>query len=463
MIEMVFADIDNVKEQVPVLIGNLNNRGNLSAFDVVQQVKLTLPAAIRYNMVDEVSSIKKALIVFLANETSSESYNPFLPLFRLIDESRRAFTQDEKKTIYSLAFQRFTNEIRALKEKRNYSLHGILEMGKGLAQYYAKQQKFIETDSILNSIIDSIEESAPNMPAMRKVSLYRDLVPIIHDFGRKEPLERVNKILQDNAPHIKDEMSPLSIKLSIPTDIIEKDFKAMSEGFTDEQFLFILALRFVPTESELKDYSDKIIKGTESLSMFRHLYFRTDGNLSHEVDPDSEDSSAQFNQACSVALQYLGVALHVMIMKGEETGRLNVDSIMDFIARIPGLPEKRIRIIGKGIAAFLDNDYITSISILIPQVEYLVRLFYQTNGFTVTDNDKVGTTSDALGTLLSKEDIIVFEKNISYYLRLILSQKTGWNVRNLYCHGIEDAFSLTHADRIFHIILLMAALMRPQD
>ena len=43
---MEFADVDNVKEQIPVLIGNLNNRGSLSAFDVVQQVKLTLPAAI---------------------------------------------------------------------------------------------------------------------------------------------------------------------------------------------------------------------------------------------------------------------------------------------------------------------------------------------------------------------------------------------------------------------------------
>ena len=45
-----------------------------------------------------------------------------------------------------------------------------------------------------------------------------------------------------------------------------------------------------------------------------------------ECELDSEGSSAQFDQACSVALQYLGVALHVMIMKGEETGRLNVDS-----------------------------------------------------------------------------------------------------------------------------------------
>ena len=460
---MEFTDVDNVKEQIPVLIGNLNNRGSLSAFDVVQQVKLTLPAAIKYNMAKEVAGIKSALIVFLTNETSSGSYNPFLPILRLIDESRRAFTKDEKEAIYPLAFQRFTNEIKALQEKQDYSLHGIIELGKVLVKYYAKQQMFIETDSILNSIIDSIEESEPNMPAMRKVSIYRDLVPIVRDLGRKEPLERINKILQDNAPHIKDEMNLSSFKLSIPSDMIEKDFKAMSEGFTDEQFLFILALRFVPSESELKDYSDKIIKGSKSLSMFRHLYFRTDGNLSHEVNPDSEGSSAQFDQACSVALQYLGVALHVMIMKGEETGRLNVDSIMDFIARIPGLSEKRIRIIEKGIAAFLDNDYITSISILVPQVEYLVRLFFQTNGFTVTDNDKIGTTSDALGTLLSKEDIIVCEKNISNYLRLILSQKTGWNMRNLYCHGIEDSFSLTHADRVFHIVLLMAALMQPQD
>ncbi|MCR5191926.1 MAG: DUF4209 domain-containing protein [Bacteroidales bacterium] len=460
---MDFTSIENVQEQIPVLIGNLNDRGNLLAFDVVQQLKLTLPAAIKYNMAEDVANIKKGIIVFLSKETNSGSYNPFFPICRLIDESRRAFTKEDKEEIYPLVYLRFSNEIKALKDNQEYSLHGILEMGKELSKYHAKQQNYIKVDSILNSMIDSIEASDSAMPAMRKVSLYRDLIPLIRDLGRKDALERVNKILQDNAPHIKNEMGQTSFNFSVPNDLIDKEYKSMTDGFSVDEALSVFSLRFVPDNSFINEYARKYLNETDSLNMFRHMYFRTDGNLSHEVGPDFCDSNARYDQACSTVLQYLGVLLHLIILKGQEVGLFSVDNIMDFVSRVPYLSEKRIRIIEKGVAAYLDHDYITSISILVPQTEHLIRVFFLSNGYTVTDNDKTGTTSDALGTLLDNDDIIVFEKNISNYLRLILSMKTGWNVRNLYCHGLEESFSLSHADRVFHIVILMATLLQPNE
>lgn len=454
---------ENVREQISVLIGNLNDRGNLSAFDVVQQIKLTLPAAIKYNMAEDVANIKKGIIVFLSMETNCGSYNPFFPICRLIDESRRTFTKEDKEEIYSLVYLRFSNEIKALKDKQEYSLHGIIEMGKELSQFHAKQQDYTKVDSILNSMIDSIDASDSAMPAMRKVSLYRDLIPLIRDLGRKDALERVNKILQDNAPHIKNEMVQMSFNFSVPNDLIDKEYKSMTDGFSVDEALSVFSLRFVPDDSFINEYARKYLNEMDSLSMFRHMYFRTDGTLSHVVGPDSCDNNARYDQACSTVLQYLGVLLHIIILKGQEGGLFSVDNIMDFVSRVPYLSEKRIRIIEKGVAAFLDHDYITSISILMPQTEHLIRVFFLSNGYTVTGNDKTGTTSDALGTLLDNDDIIVCEKNISNYLRLILSMKTGWNVRNLYCHGLEESFSLSHADRVFHIVILMATLLQPNE
>lgn len=103
---------------------------------------------------------------------------------------------------------------------------------------------------------------------------------------------------------------------------------------------------------------------------------------------------------------------------------------------------------------------------MIPQIEYMVRAFYAQNGYSVTSNDIIGTTSDALGTLLNNEEIVILDRDITRYLRTILSNRTGWNLRNLYCHGIDDSFSLIQADRVFHIILLMAVLsqnIRPES
>lgn len=458
---MDFADIDNVKEQVPVLVGNLYHRGNLSNYDVIQQLKLTFPAVIKYNLKPELSQIKGALKTYLSNELESEGYNPFISVCALLKIHRRRFTKAELSAFYELVQERFTQEVKLVRDGKKASLFSVMDMGKELSWYYSKQQKFDSTDSVLNDIIDTIQASDPNMPALRKVSLYRDMVADVRNMGRQDVLDRINRILQDNAPHIKEEMGVISIPLSIPNDLIEEDYNKLIDGLSIDECLMKFALHYVPSDSEYDSYANKYLEGTEGLSRFSHLIFKEDGNLSHKVGTGEENKDEQYQHACSVSLQYMGVPLHVIIMKGIEKGLFNVDNIMNFISRIPSLSTKRISIIEKGIAAYLENDYVTSISILIPQIEHMVRLFFQFHGYTVTDNDQTGTTSDALGTLLDNDDIKLYDINFSRYLRLMLSQRTGWNMRNLYCHGISESFGMPHADRVFHIIILMATLLRP--
>lgn len=458
---MDFADIDNVKEQVPVLVGNLNNRGNLSNYDVIQQLKLTFPAVIKYNLKPELSQIKDALKTYLLNELKSEGYNPFISVCALLKKYKRHFTKAEYSVFFELVQERFDQEVKLVRDGKEASLYGVMGMGKELSWYYSKQQKFDSTDSVLNDIIDSIQASDPNMPALRKVSLYRDMVTDVRNMGRQKVLDQVNIILQENAPHIKEEMGVISIPLSIPNDLIEEGYNSLMDGLSTDECFMKFALHYVPSDSEYDSYAQKYLEGTEGLSMFSHLIFKEDGNLSHKVGTGEENKDEQYQHACSVSLQYMGVALHVIIMKGIEKGLFNVDNVMNFVAQIPSMNEKRIRIIEKGIGAYLDDDYVSSISILIPQIEYMVRLFFQLHGYSVTDNDQTGTTSDALGTLLDNDDIKLDDINFSRYLRLMLSQKTGWNMRNIYCHGISESFGMPHADRVFHIVLLMATLLRP--
>lgn len=70
----------------------------------------------------------------------------------------------------------------------------------------------------------------------------------------------------------------------------------------------------------------------------------------------------------------------------------------------------------------------------------------------------IGTMRDALVTLLNNDDIVIFDKDITRYLKTVLSNRTGWNLRNLYCHGIDDSFSLLHADRVFHVLILVLSI-----
>ncbi len=456
------AGISKIKEEATVLVENLNNRGILSNFDVIQRLKKTLPAVIQYNLKSELSQIKDALRNYLSKELEPDGYDPYVQVCALLKRHNSQFTKAENVAFYKLIMERFTREAKRVIDNKDRHLHSVLALGKELAQFYSKQQQFDKADSVLNAMIDALLASDPNMPALRKASLLRNMVVDVRNMGRKNVLERLSKLLQDNAPHIKEEMGEISIPFNIPVDLVESDYNNMMDGLSTDERMMKFAFGFVPRDNQYDSYAKQFMEETESLSLFNFFIFRDDGSLSHKVGPGEENKEEQYQYACSFSLRYLTVSLHLILMKGIEKGLFSVDNVMNFISRATSLSEKRIRIIEKGIRAFLDEDYVSSISILIPQIEFMIRLLYQIHGYTVTDNDKIGTTSDALGTLLEKDDIKIEDINISRYLRLMLSQKTGWNMRNLYCHGITESFGMLHADRVFHIVLLMATLLLPE-
>lgn len=455
---MEFTDIQNTKEQVPVLIGNLNNKGNLSSFDVLQQLRLTLPAIVKFNLKDELNSLKPELLSFTQKEKDSHPYNTPLHVYELLTSCRNAFTKDEVEEYAEILSNRFEADCDVDANSEAFDLHSIIEMGRTLSWLNYRKKQFDTTDAILDKTIDCIEKSDSDMPGLRTVGLYRDLVRDIANMGRKTVLERVNAILEKNAPNVRKGMAKFPIHISIPQEKIDEEFNLMYEGFSTDEFFAIFALKYVPTNEEIEKYSEQIQERNSTLQHCTQLYFTTSNTLSHEVRPGPEFKEEQDDQLYSTTLSYLTIAMHCIIVTGQSRCVLNVDNVMNFVAKSVLLTPQRVSVIERGVYAFMEYDYVAAISILIPQIEYMVREFYARNGYTVTTNDSIGTTIDALGTLLNNDDIVLFDKNITRYLRTILSNRTGWNLRNLYCHGIDDSFSVTQADRIFHILLLMATL-----
>lgn len=459
---MEFKDIQNVKDQVPVLVENLKNRCNLSNFDIIQQLRLTLPAVVQYNLTNELETIKSALMAFVQKEKNYHQYNVPLHVYELIATFRKAFSTEELDCYAEILSARFEDDCNTCPDEERIDLHSIIETGKILSRYYFRKSRFNAVDSILNKTIDCIEKSDTDMPGLRTVGIYHDLVAEISHMGRKGVLERINAILEKNAPNVRKGMGKFQSQVSIPQDIIDEEFDSISNGFTAEETFGIFALKYVPADDEIEKYSTRIKERMGVLQDCTQMFFTKGSTLSHIVRPGSEHEDEQNDHLYSQSLSYLTIAMHCIILCGQERGVFNVDNVMNFVARSAILTPRRISIIEKGVYAFMEYDYVTAMSILIPQIEFMVREYYAKNGYVVTDNDAIGTKSDALGTLLNNDDIVLFDKNITRYLRTILSNRTGWNLRNLYCHGIDDSFSTIQADRIFHILLLMAALSQKE-
>lgn len=152
------------------------------------------------------------------------------------------------------------------------------------------------------------------------------------------------------------------------------------------------------------------------------------------------------------------ITLHFIIEKGITTGKLNENDIIDYLSTSPIINAKRLNILQRGLSAFFLKDYITSISVLLPQIEYMIGEMYRILGHTITNSNENGTQVDGLGEILKKDHIILSGKNVSYYLQATLTHQSGWNLRNLFSHGQSTDFNFINAERIFQILLLIAGI-----
>ncbi|MBV6668160.1 DUF4209 domain-containing protein [Xanthomonas euvesicatoria pv. alangii] len=103
----------------------------------------------------------------------------------------------------------------------------------------------------------------------------------------------------------------------------------------------------------------------------------------------------------------------------------------------PMVPEGHEWSLARGLLAGLEHDWEEAAIFLIPQAEPFVRAaFKRRNIYTLAVKDGV-EEEKSLSDLLGHEDIAqVFHEDIVMGLKAILTHRSGYNLRNLYGHGL---------------------------
>jgi len=96
------------------------------------------------------------------------------------------------------------------------------------------------------------------------------------------------------------------------------------------------------------------------------------------------------------------------------------------------------------INAYWNNDYLVSSHLFIPLIESAIReLIRVCGGIILKPNDISGYDRLSLNYLLEKEGDIIknvysnIDPDLSFYFRLVLTEKLGMNLRNNFAHGLE--------------------------
>ena len=109
-----------------------------------------------------------------------------------------------------------------------------------------------------------------------------------------------------------------------------------------------------------------------------------------------------------------------------------------------------------GILRHIYEDYLSSISILIPKIESALFLYLKEIGADVTSYDARALSQRTLGGLIELDDIHEnFSIDFQYCLKLLLTADDGINLRNRMSHGSTNINEYNRKTSLLTIFILL--------
>ena len=339
--------------------------------------------------------------------------------------------------------------------------------GQRLAGYYRRVNRAEDVVRILSTLASAFELRSSCVEPMLAHALLEHMHTVLSSFGLTKEAGRIAVKLQEIGPALRNSLKRITVSTSIDVETIRT---AVASIVDHEPFeaLDRLAVSFVPqrkrVERQVREYADKFVLGNLFMTSIKDYTGRTVSEVG-SIDVDLE---GRILHQMSQNLEYQGFLLREVL---SEAARRNIISTENVIAFLYGSPVFRPEfrdIIAHGVAMFLDGDMLSSVHLLAPQIEGAVRSLLEKVGVrTIKPLRHGGGFSLRLldDMLRDSATRTILGEDIAFYLRVLLTDPRGWNIRNRLCHASLPSTEIgpAIADRVLHALLCMALVRETKE
>ena len=167
-----------------------------------------------------------------------------------------------------------------------------------------------------------------------------------------------------------------------------------------------------------------------------------------ELEIRAEMNRFHYGPLVSIAVQALILpALNVLTLEH----RLREIDFIELARRSPIVPLGREVLFGKALAHGFNLDFATSLHLLTPQIENMVRFHLKAAGVSTTHLDQEGIeTENGLSALIDlPQTTAIFGEDLSYEIKALFCDQLGPNLRNNVAHGLLDDQQTHSVDAIY--------------
>jgi len=288
---------------------------------------------------------------------------------------------------------------------------------------------------------------------------YENAINIYQELGDKEKIRIYKtKMLETNKESIK-EMHKLSCEVELPREEVNRiSGTIVSMESLDKAIIFLS--RF---DGLLSNYQ-QMVKWTEELKKSNPLQFSVSQKVmdsdGHLVSGEDDPFQITLKRYSILDISFKSILLDGIFEGLKKEKGLNKETLCAFLRDWGLIDENNLKIIECGLENHFSGDYVSSMHILVPQLEAVIRSFLKKAGVQAISfvRGTTNTQESTLSELLNRDEVKeVLKEDLHWYITLILIEKLGLNFRNDVAHGLIkfDKLTLSNSNLLLHIFILL--------
>jgi len=309
------------------------------------------------------------------------------------------------------------------------------------------------------------EDAAQGASALVATSWLEDLLPTYREHGLLEEVARVERTIAARASEARGELK----RIEVPIEMPREEFDAWVEstaGETLSEGLHRIAARCLIKERSTKESLRSMTRDAPLAATMHHSIMGSDGFTVATVGSIERDIEGRALQHAADLFNWQALWLNAALLRLRDKHRLDLESLVGAFKDSPLFPDSRRPLLREGLAAWLANDPVKAIHVLVPQVEGAVRDLVAALGVSVRRfrqeirGFQVVGLNDLLRQKVLDEGLL---RDVRFHLIALYADPRGINLRNIVAHGLATADfigpeSIGLANWVLHSVLLLGVL-----
>ena len=354
-------------------------------------------------------------------------------------------------------------EQKALQEggRTDKFAHDMVSQVEILCEYYHSIGEDEKIEGLLDRLLTVIKLPIPVRGGMWGHGMLEQMQNRYRKYGLDSKANCLFGELTELGKKSLEEMHRTEQSYTLKRSEIESFLKDVMRGNHDDRIKRYIIEYMPARELEIKKKKE-FAKEAPLEDMISTVLFDGSGNTTKRLGAGKkgEEQKLHFFMYKSIMIESIFMHIHMEELKKEKD--VTVETLMKMFDDSPLVTNKNRSLIERGFEAYLNDDHVVCCHILIPQIEAMVRNLVYLNGGEIIHQGEDPTTGSEYNSLESLLDSDVAKKvmkeDMITYFKVLFVSPAGWNLRNLFCHGLlsSGSFNSDMSDRLVHAMMILS-------